>query len=47
MLQQQMHGRLKYAEAMRRFLAKKPIRLKRAGKQYAPRDDLHDRVRLR
>jgi len=47
MLQRQMREGQKYAEAMRRFLAKKPVRLKRAGKRYATRDELHDRARLR
>ena len=42
MLQQQMRAGQQYAEAMRRFLARKPVRLKRAGKRYATRDDLHD-----
>jgi alpha-amylase/alpha-mannosidase (GH57 family) len=47
MLQQQMRDGQKYAEAMRRFLARKPVRLKRVGKRYATRDELHDRARLR
>jgi hypothetical protein len=47
MLQKQMLEGPKYAEAMRRFLARKPVRLKRAGKRYATRDELHDRARLR
>ena len=34
-------------EAMRRFLAKRPVRLKRSGTSYAARDELHDRDRLR
>ena len=47
MLQRQMREGRKYAEAMRRFLAKKPVRLTRTGKRYATRDELHDRARLR
>lgn len=47
MLQTQMLEGRKYAEAMQQFLARKPARLKRAGKRYATRDELHDRARLR
>ena len=47
MLQRQMRDGQKYAEAMQRFLARKPVRLKRAGKRYATRDELHDRTRFR
>ena len=47
MLQQRMKESRDYDEAMRRFLAKKPVRLKRPGTQYATRDELHDRSRLR
>jgi plasmid stability protein len=47
MLQRQMSDGQMYAEAMRHFLAREPIRLKRAGKRYATRDELHDRTRLR
>jgi plasmid stability protein len=47
MLQKQMLEERKYAEAMRLFLARKPVRLKRTGKRYATRDKLHERARLR
>ena len=47
MLQQRMHESREYDEAMRRFLARKPVRLKRAGGRYATRDELHERTRLR
>lgn len=47
MLQQRMGEIREYDEAMRRFLRKAPVRLKRAGKRYATRDELHDRARLR
>jgi hypothetical protein len=36
-----------YDAAMRRFLAKKPKRLDRAGASYATRAELHDRHGLR
>jgi hypothetical protein len=47
MLRRHMGERREYAEAMQRFLERKPVRLKRAGKRYATRDELHDRNRLR
>jgi hypothetical protein len=47
MLQQRMRESQEYDEAMRRFLAKKPVRLKRSGARYATRDEVHDRSRLR
>ena len=47
MLQERMKETRDYDEAMRRFLAKKPVRLKRGSAQYATRDELHDRSRLR
>ena len=47
MLQKQMQDGQKYAEAMRQFMARKPVRLKRTGKRYATRDEVHDRARLR
>ena len=47
MLQRRMHESREYDEAMRRFLAKAPVRLKRSGKRYPTRDELHDRARLR
>ncbi|OLC65358.1 MAG: hypothetical protein AUH79_07730 [Betaproteobacteria bacterium 13_1_40CM_4_64_4] len=43
MLQQ----RMKYDQAMRRFLAKAPVKLNRPRKRYPARDELHDRTRLR
>jgi hypothetical protein len=46
-LQEKMRESREYDEAMRRFLARKPVRLKRAGTRYASRDELHDRSRLR
>ena len=47
MLHRQMQDGHRYTEAMQRFLAQKPVRLKRAGKRYPTRDELHDRSRLR
>ena len=47
MLQSRMSELREYDDAMRRYLGKSPVRLKRAGKRYATRDGLHDRARLR
>ncbi len=47
MLRQRMGELREYDQAMRRFLAKPPIRFKRTAKGYPTRDDLHDRSRLR
>lgn len=47
MLEQRMDELLAYDQAMRAFLARAPVRLKRAGKRYPIRDELHDRARLR
>ncbi len=47
MLQQRMREARDYDEAMRRYLSKAPVRLKRAGSRYGKRDELHDRARLR
>ena len=47
MLRDHMREGDRYAEAMRRFLAKKPVRMKPPGKRYPTREELHDRTRLR
>lgn len=47
MLQRRMGELHEYEQAMRRFLGKTPVKLKRTGKRYATRDDLHDRPSLR
>ena len=47
LLQQRMHEAREYDDAMRRYLAKTPVKLKRAGERYAPRETLHDRPGLR
>ncbi len=47
MLQERMAATHAYSEAMRRFLAKAPARVKVAGARYPSRDELHDRRRIR
>jgi plasmid stability protein len=47
MLQQRMQETREYEDAMRRFLSKVPVKLKRAGARYPRRDELHERARLR
>jgi len=47
MLQQRMGELHEYDQAMRRFLAKAPVKLNRTGKRYPGRSELHDRTRLR
>jgi hypothetical protein len=47
MLRERMQEAREYDEAMRRFLAKKPVRLTRNGQRYPKRNQLHDRSRLR
>ncbi len=36
-----------YEESMRRFLAQKPVKLKKPGGRFPTRDEAHDRTRLR
>jgi hypothetical protein len=47
LLRRRMKEVREYDEAMRRFLAKRPVKLGRPGQRYASRDELHDRSRLR
>ncbi|HEV8256789.1 MAG TPA: DUF6364 family protein [Casimicrobiaceae bacterium] len=47
MLQQRIEELHEYDQAMRRFLAKAPVRLSRTDRRYPKRDKLHDRARLR
>ena len=47
LLRQYMKDEQAYSSAMKRYLARKPKRLKRRGDQYPNRDELHDRNRLR
>ena len=47
LLQQRMSEAREYDDAMRRYLARLPVKLKRAGERYAERELLHDRARLR
>ena len=47
LLHDQMVEHREYEAAMTRFLAKDPVRLKRAGERYASRADVNDRDSLR
>jgi hypothetical protein len=47
LLQTKMHEARDYERAMRQYLGKKPVKLKRPGAGYPSRDDLHERDRLR
>ena len=47
MLAQRMRELSEYDHAMRAFLARPPVRLKRGGKRYPSREELHVRARLR
>ena len=47
MLRQRMTEFREYDDAMRRFLSKPPVALRRAGERYPTRDEVHDRARLR
>ena len=47
MLQEHMRESREYDEAMRRYLAIKPRKLKGPGQRYPKREELYDRPRLR
>jgi hypothetical protein len=47
MLQRRMQEVREYDEAMRRFLAKRPVKLGRSRQRYATREETHERTRLR
>jgi hypothetical protein len=47
LLRRRMRDLREYDQAMRRFLAKRPVELGRAGQRYATRAALHHRNRLR
>jgi hypothetical protein len=47
LLRQRMREAREYDDAMRRYLAIAPVKLKRTAERYAPRDKLHDRAGLR
>jgi Family of unknown function (DUF6364) len=47
MLRRRMQEVREYDEALRRFLAKGPVKLGRPGQRHATREELHDRTRLR
>jgi len=46
-LRDRMREARAYEEAMRGFLAEKPLRLKKPGNRYLTRDEAHDRTGLR
>lgn len=47
MLEQRMRASRDYANAMRRFLDRKPARIGAAGSKLPARDELHERADLR
>ena len=47
MLQEHMRESREYDEAMRRYFALKPRKLKGPGQRYPKREELYDRPRLR
>jgi hypothetical protein len=47
LLEQRMVERREYENAMRRFLAKKPRKLKEPGERFPTRAELYDRPRVR
>ena len=47
LLQRHMRESREYDEAMRRFLAEKPVKLKGTAERYLTREEAHDRSRLR
>lgn len=47
MLRARMHEAREYDQAMRRFLAKKPVVLSKSGEGYPSREARHDRAGLR
>lgn len=47
LVQERMAATHAYSEAMRRFLSRKPARIKAADARYPSRNELHDRGRIR
>ncbi len=47
LLEQHMREHLEYDQAMQRFLARAPVKLKGRGARYASREALHARADLR
>lgn len=47
MLEARMRESSEYEQAMQRFLARKPVRLRRGDERYPTRDEVHERARLR
>ena len=46
LLRERMRETAEYESAMRRYLAKQPVKLKGVGQRYPGRDELHERTRL-
>jgi hypothetical protein len=47
LLENSMRQSREYQRAMRQFLSRGPVRLKKRGQKYPSREDLHDRAGLR
>ena len=47
LLEQSMRQSREYEQAMRQYLAREPVRLKKRGSRYPSRDELYDRTRIR
>ena len=47
LLERTMHESREYERAMREYLAKRPVKLKKRGSRYPLRDELHERRDLR
>ena len=47
LLHDRMRESREYEQAMRGFLAQKPVKLKKTGARYLTRDEANDRARLR
>lgn len=47
LLRDRMRESREYEEAMRGFLAQKPVKLKKTGERYLTRNEANDRTRLR
>lgn len=47
LLRERMRDARAYDEAMRRYLSRRPFKLRGAAQRYPTREELHDRARLR
>lgn len=47
LLERTLHESREYQRAMRQYLSREPVPLKRGRARYPSRDELHDRSRLR